>query len=148
MDCSLPGSSVHGVFQARVLEWGAISFSRGSSRLREVKCTINLICLNHPQNHSPPRHPWKNCLLKPVPGAKKVGNCCECFHSCPVSLIQTLATPDLVAFSDYPPIYLSLHQAMSCAGNLFPSRGIVHPSRGAVCLRVCSQTSSLFIIFG
>ena len=31
MDCSLPGSSVHGIFQARVLEWGAISFSRASS---------------------------------------------------------------------------------------------------------------------
>ena len=27
MDCSLPGSSVHGIFQARVLEWGAITFS-------------------------------------------------------------------------------------------------------------------------
>ena len=27
MDCSLPGSSVHGIFQARVLEWGAIVFS-------------------------------------------------------------------------------------------------------------------------
>ena len=35
MDCSLPGSSVHGIFQARVLEWGAISFSRGSSRPRD-----------------------------------------------------------------------------------------------------------------
>ena len=34
MDCSLPGSSVHGIFQARVLEWGAIAFSarRASSR--------------------------------------------------------------------------------------------------------------------
>ena len=30
-DCSLPGSSIHGVFQARVLEWVAISFSRRSS---------------------------------------------------------------------------------------------------------------------
>ena len=28
MDCSLPGSSNHGIFQARVLEWGAIAFSR------------------------------------------------------------------------------------------------------------------------
>ena len=28
MDCSLPGSSVHGILQARVLEWVAISFSR------------------------------------------------------------------------------------------------------------------------
>ena len=32
MDCSLSGSSVHGIFQARVLGWVAISFSRGSSR--------------------------------------------------------------------------------------------------------------------
>ena len=29
MDCSLPGSSVHGILQARILEWVAISFSRG-----------------------------------------------------------------------------------------------------------------------
>ena len=27
MDCSLPGSSIHGIFQVRVLEWGAIAFS-------------------------------------------------------------------------------------------------------------------------
>ena len=30
MDCSSPGSSVHGILQARILAWGAISFSRGS----------------------------------------------------------------------------------------------------------------------
>ena len=35
MDCSLPGSSVHGIFQARILEWIAISFSRGSSWPRD-----------------------------------------------------------------------------------------------------------------
>ena len=35
MDCSLPGSSVHGIFQARVLEWGAIAFSE--EREREIK---------------------------------------------------------------------------------------------------------------
>ena len=35
MDYSLPGSSVHGIFQARVLEWVAISFSRGSSQPRD-----------------------------------------------------------------------------------------------------------------
>ena len=39
MDCSLPGSSVHGIFQARVLEWVAISFSRGSSRSRDRTCS-------------------------------------------------------------------------------------------------------------
>ena len=33
MDCSLPGSSVHGIFQARVLEWGAIAFSIKPARI-------------------------------------------------------------------------------------------------------------------
>ena len=35
MDCSPPSSSVHGILQARILEWVAISFSRGSSQPRE-----------------------------------------------------------------------------------------------------------------
>ena len=35
MDCSLPGSLVHGIFQARILEWVAISFSRGSFQPRD-----------------------------------------------------------------------------------------------------------------
>ena len=35
IDCSLPGSSISGIFQARVLEWVAISFSRGSSQPRD-----------------------------------------------------------------------------------------------------------------
>ena len=42
MDCSLPGSSIHGIVQARILEWVAIPFSRGSSWPRDrtwVSCT-------------------------------------------------------------------------------------------------------------
>ena len=35
VNCSLPGSCVHGILQARVLDWVAISFSRGSSRPRD-----------------------------------------------------------------------------------------------------------------
>ena len=35
MDCSLPDSSVHGIFQARILEWVAVSFSRGSCPSRD-----------------------------------------------------------------------------------------------------------------
>ena len=38
MDCSLPGSSVHGIFQARVLEWGAIAFSN-TNLYMEQNCT-------------------------------------------------------------------------------------------------------------
>ena len=35
MDCSPPGFSVRGILQARILEWAAISFSRGSSQPRD-----------------------------------------------------------------------------------------------------------------
>ena len=35
MDCSLPGSSIHGISEARILEWIAISFSRGSFQPRD-----------------------------------------------------------------------------------------------------------------
>ena len=44
MDCSLPGSSAHGVFQARVLEWGAIAFSeiynKKISQAKILRCYI------------------------------------------------------------------------------------------------------------
>ena len=43
MDSSQPGSSVHGIFQVRILEWVAISFSRGSCRPRDrtrVSCIV------------------------------------------------------------------------------------------------------------
>ena len=44
MDCSLPGSSVHGIFQARVLEWVAISVSRGSSWPRDWTQVSHVAC--------------------------------------------------------------------------------------------------------
>ena len=34
MDCSLPGSSIHGIFKAKVLEWGAIAFSVSENKVR------------------------------------------------------------------------------------------------------------------
>ena len=40
MDCSPPGSSAHGIFQARVLEWGAIAFS--SLVIREMQKKIKM----------------------------------------------------------------------------------------------------------
>ena len=39
MDCSLPGSSVHGIFQARVLEWVAIAFSVSSGTEKTIRCS-------------------------------------------------------------------------------------------------------------
>ena len=43
VDCSLLGSSIHGIFQARVLEWVAISFSRGSSQTRDQTWVFRII---------------------------------------------------------------------------------------------------------
>ena len=43
MDCSLPGSSAHGIFQARVLEWGAIAFS-GRSSIHSAKTRPEADC--------------------------------------------------------------------------------------------------------
>ena len=45
MDCSLPGFSVHGILQARILEWMAISFSRGSSQPRDQTRVLRLLAL-------------------------------------------------------------------------------------------------------
>ena len=43
MDCNPPGSSIHGIFQAKVLEWGAIAFSEGQPQ----SPSNNLSLLSH-----------------------------------------------------------------------------------------------------
>ena len=78
MDCSLPGSSVHGISQARIPEWVAISFSRGSSRPRDlihVSCTGRQILYHwaiwDAQWMLPSSFPfltWENSLLLSSPG--------------------------------------------------------------------------------
>jgi len=59
IDCSQPGSSVHGVFQARIMEWAAIPFSRGSSQPRSnpglLYCRRILYHLSHQGSRDPPR---------------------------------------------------------------------------------------------
>ena len=49
MDCSLPGSSIHGIFQARVLEWSAIAFSKHPKiqSLVAFKVTWNIVFFSH-----------------------------------------------------------------------------------------------------
>ena len=57
MDCSPPGSSVHGISQARILEWVAISCTRGSPQPRDrtqVSCTAGeFFTLGHEFEHTP-----------------------------------------------------------------------------------------------
>ena len=50
MDCSLPGSSIHGILQARVLDWGAIAFSYLDNILKSRDITL----------------PTKVCLVKAI----------------------------------------------------------------------------------
>ena len=62
MDCSLPGSSIHGIFQVRVLEWGAIAFSITANGLGSIPGWGT----NIPQatRYSPPTQKTKNNVLK------------------------------------------------------------------------------------
>ena len=69
MDCSLPGSSIHGIFQARVLEWGAITFSHlNTKKAIYDKPTANII-LNGKKLKAFPVKSGKRqgCPLSPPP---------------------------------------------------------------------------------
>ena len=54
MDCNLSGLPVHGIFQARILEWVAISYSRGSSWPRDRTASLAISCIG---NLRPCTHP-------------------------------------------------------------------------------------------
>ena len=60
MDCSPPGSSVHGILQARVMEWVAISFSRGSS-WTQVSCIAGRFFTNWATREAPTWH--RECYI-------------------------------------------------------------------------------------
>ena len=76
MDCGIPGSSFHGVFQARVLEWVAISLSRGSSQPR------NRIQASHIAGRRftiwATREAWNN---RQVPSGKGISQGCMFSHT-------------------------------------------------------------------
>ena len=64
MDCSLPGSSVHGVYQARVLEWGAIAFSIAAAAAKLLQSCPTLC---DPRDGSPPGSPVPGILQARTP---------------------------------------------------------------------------------
>ena len=88
MDCSLPGSSVHGILQARILEWDAMLFSRASSWPRgqtHVSCisggSFTLSHLGNPNiYHACYVHTWllQSCLILCDP--------MDCSHQAPLSM--------------------------------------------------------------
>ena len=62
MDCSPPGPSVHGIFQARVLEWVAIAFSASLSAAAAAKSLQSCPTLCDPIDGSPPGSPVPGIL--------------------------------------------------------------------------------------
>ena len=67
MDDSLPGSVVHGIFQARILEWAVIPFSRGSSQPRDgthISCIAGRFFTDEPAGKPIPR--WEALKFKKV----------------------------------------------------------------------------------
>ena len=83
MDCSLPGSSVHGIFQARVLEWGAIAFS-----------SLGTSCCETIQILSPPTSPPTLCIDFLNPRAM---NSCLVFSSSVYMLGLLPLSPKLIS---------------------------------------------------
>ena len=75
MDCSLPSSMVHGIFQARILEWVAISFSRRSSQLRNwtrVSCIVGRCFYRLSHQGSPSKAHIKTTRVQDFPGGPVV----------------------------------------------------------------------------
>ena len=95
MDCSPPRSSVHGIFQARILEWVAISFSRGSSQPRGrtwVSCTAGRFFTNwatrEAKIHTKPQHRPQDRERSVFIAISKKGNAQEYSNYPTVALIS------------------------------------------------------------
>ena len=99
MDCSLPGSSVHGIFQTRILEWVAISFSRGSSPPRDnlglLHCRWILYQLSYQgcsifKSGDTQSYLWSVCSY--LLHHSLLSNFCLFFFSCKLSSLRSTET--------------------------------------------------------
>ena len=133
MDCSLPGSSVSGVFQARILEWVAVPFSRespdpGVTRAPSASCigrqvlyherhlgssVLYTVCIN--RNRSSYRNLW-NCLGH-ISRSRK-------YYSQSRSKCGTWDTSQELSFSLVSPRYLGITGPLSAGIFNFPRLGI------------------------
>ena len=71
MDCRLPGSSVHGIFQAKILDWVAIPFSKGSSQRASPALQVDSLLSEPPgtesQFHSEHQKPSSKTIIPSRP---------------------------------------------------------------------------------
>ena len=85
MDCSPAGSSVHGILQVRIVEWVAISFSRGSSQPRDQTWLSHNISRFFTIWTGKESQDWKRSVFIPSP---KKGNAKECSNYHTIALIS------------------------------------------------------------
>ena len=105
MDCSPPGSPVHGILQARILEWVAIFFSRGSSRFRD-QTQVYLIVSNFIFGSH-----WPSFLSCP---GLNISHVCWVFWSLPANVSGFIPETN----TSRPPWYSQL--CLPCKGGLSP----------------------------
>ena len=88
MDCIPPGSSVHGIFQIRILEWAAISYSRGSPRPRDrtgISCASPALAGGFFNTAQPGKPRWKS----------KKRTVCACVYVCVCVCVYSVVSDSL-----------------------------------------------------
>ena len=96
MGCSSPGSSVHGILQARILEWVAMSSPRGSSQPRDLTCVSFISCIGrqilYHSSHlgRPLNAPITSSLSTSAPSLLAAWECCSALGPHPRALIPWL----------------------------------------------------------
>ena len=93
MDCSLPGSSIHQIFQARILKWVAISFSRRTFQPRDWTQVSHIVGRRFTIWATREAQPMYTYILKAIFLAIHVLCCVKLLQSCP-----TLTAPWTVAW--------------------------------------------------
>ena len=109
MDCSLPGSSIHGILQERILEWVAISFSRHRYTAAAAKSLQSCLTLCDPIDCSPPGSPIPGILQARTRvgchfllQCMKVKSESEVAQSCPTQRPHGLQSTRLLHPWDFP----------------------------------------------
>ena len=105
MDCSLPGSSVHGILQARILEWVAMPSSKGSSQPRHRICVSYISCIGR----QPPGKPNICTLWNPFLRNLSWWNNHQAYKSCIYKEIHFISLTVKMGHD------LKIHQWMNCS---------------------------------
>ena len=138
MDCSLPGSSVHGIFQERTLEWVAMPSSRGSSWPRDLLFLLLWQVGSYRKCHLGSPHRWYTILQ------------IEIFHS---SFLKFILVHSLLTMHDGITVYdyITICPFSYWTPSLFPVFGVRNNSAINILVQllgyVCKTISEIYTLF-